>query len=116
MASDGAQRKNQRRFLFGVCIILFFLGLSVWRFTSRLMHDVLFVADSRELGWILWMSAAAGFLTVVLSLVGCWGITKSNNWLYAYFVLVLLVLVLLTVAIKIVHQEVRTKLPMLFVS
>ena len=69
MASDGAQRKNQRRFVLIVNIVLFCLGLVIFRFDLELMHDALFIAD-RQFGWILWLSFAAGCVTLLLSFIG----------------------------------------------
>eukprot|EP01048_Picozoa_sp_COSAG05_P026970 COSAG05_NODE_7636_length_786_cov_1.525473_2_plen_57_part_01 len=55
MASDGAQRKPQRRFLLILNIFLCLLGMLIWRFDLDLMSNALFVADQR-FGWVLWLS------------------------------------------------------------
>ena len=106
MASDGAQRKPQRRFLLVLNIFLCLLGLRIWLYDFALMSDALFVADQR-FGWILWLSFSVACSSIALGFIGCWGIMRSNNWLYVYFCFVLLSLTIMTVLIRIGATEVR---------
>jgi hypothetical protein len=104
MAADGAQRKTQRRILVLLNVILAILGLLILRFDIELMHDTLIAVDNR-FGWILWLSFFAATVTIALSVIGCYGVTRSNNWLFFYSILCLIVLAILSRAFQVGATE-----------